>query len=356
MIRADGFYTSEFNSFWKKRVEEVGKAPLVIAGIGFDPRSLQSAKMLYESGIVPKLLPIDFSVISYGDEDGSLSEATTNNRNYINKFDMITDPLKIEMYDSQGRSIGGRTLVKEIFNIQTQLNSFSDIIIDIGGLPRTLFAPLMSFLINQQKESGIKNLHVASLPESKLDNEIVSAQILEPNFMYGFDRPTSDDHKFVWIPIIGKNDPARLRKIHNKIEKSCIETCPILPFRSNDPRLTDQLILNLKEVLFQEIRTFNNNIFYIDHRSPFFVYREIIELSGYYSKLLKDLPGEVKVLISPMDDKTSSVGAIIAAVEKKLPIMYADTISYKVKNGNILSSEIKNEPMEIWVAGEAYED
>ncbi len=95
----------------------------------------------------------------------------------------------------------------------------------------------------------------------------------------------------------------------------------------------------------------------MDHRSPFVVYREIIKLDRYYKELLKDFSGGVTVLITPLDDKTSSVGAIIAAIENNLPIIYADTIRYKVKSSeNILLNPIEKEPMEIWVTGEAYED
>ncbi len=45
----------------------------------------------------------------------------------------------------------------------------------------------------------------------------------------------------------------------------------------------------------------------------------------------------------------------MAAVEKELPVMYADTISYTVRDTDILLKPIEIEPMEIWIAGDAYE-
>ncbi len=356
MLRSDGYYTNNFREFWTERIREVGKTPLVISGLGFDPRSMQSVKILYENRIKAKVLPVDFSVSSSVDKHEAINKSAINNLNLLKSFDISYDPLKVDMFDEMNRSVGGRQIIQKVYIVREFLNGVNDIIIDISGFPRVLFAPLISFLIDRQKDLNFGNLHVASLPEQSLDKEIMSEQILEPNFLYGFYRPSPED-KFVWIPIIGKNDPERLRNIHNKIEKNCIEICPIFSFRANNPRQIDDLIVTLRKVLFDDIRTFKNNIMYIGHISPFAVYREIIQLSDYYTRLLKELPGpgKVKALITPMDDKTSSVGAIMAAVEKELPVMYADTISYTVRDTNILLNPIEIEPMEIWIAGEAYE-
>ncbi len=352
---ADGFCTDRFKEFWSDRLKEIATPPLIISGLGFDPRSMQAANILSTIGIRPKVLSLDFSIASYEKENQSIREAIEKNCELLTRFEIVHSPLKIAMFDALDRPVGGRHAIESIYGIREKLAGLIDVIIDIGGLPRALFAPLLSFLIDKQRELGFSNLHVASLPNELLDKEIISGQFLDPNFMYGFDRPSADD-KFVWIPIIGKNDPDRLRAIYNKIEKDCIETCPVLPFRKHDPRQIDNLIVNLRDVLFGEIRTFYSNILYIDHSSPFAVYREIVQLSQYYTRLLKDLPGRVKVLITPLDDKTSSIGAILAAVERKLPLIYADTVQYRVLNAKLLLDPLVGiEPVEIWITGEAYD-
>lgn len=355
MLQTDGFYSKEFRTFWKNRVEEVGEVPLIISGVGFDPRSLQAGKLLLEEEIVPKFIPIDFSVSSSGESNKIISKAIEANRNYLYKFNVIHGPVKIDMFDDRNRSTGGREIINKLYEIKSEFYNIRDVIIDVGGLPRTLFSPLLSYLIKNRADFGFKNLHVASLPEESLDRGIVSEENLDPSYMFGFDWPM-EEVKFVWIPIIGKNDPERLRKIYSKIEVNCIEVCPILPFRPDQPKQVENLIMNMRDVLFSEMNTFDNNIIYVDHNSPFFVYREIVELSKYYNKLLQDLPGEVKVLITPLDDKTSCVGAVLAAALEELPIMYADTIRYQVPESDLLIKEIKNEPIEIWIAGEAYEN
>lgn len=45
---------------------------------------------------------------------------------------------------------------------------------------------------------------------------------------------------------------------------------------------------------------------------------------------------------------------ILAAVELNLPIMYAETVQYKVTESTALESFGNDEPMEIWITGEAY--
>lgn len=349
---SDGFCTMEFIKFWKERVQETGKAPLIISGLGFDPRSLQAARLLYNVGIVSKVLPIEFSVVSSADSETLIKEAIEKNIEFLSKVQKIHEPLRVNLFDDHDRSVGGRQVVLDLYGLKDLFKSESDVIIDIGGLPRALFAPIIRFFVDRQTDLGYGNLHVSSLPYDRLDKNIVSDQLLEPNFMYGF-RPDRD-YKYVWIPIIGKNDPSRLRSIYSKIEKNCIETCPVLPFRIQNPHQIDELMVNLSSVLFEEIRTYRKNIFYVDHRSPFLVYKEIVDVSRYYIDLLKDLPGEVRTLITPLDDKTSSVGAILAAVELNLPIMYAETAQYKVTDGTVLNVFGNNEPMEIWVTGDAY--
>jgi len=355
MLHNDGFYSNNFKKFWESRIEEVREVPLIISGLGFDPRSLQAGKLLLESDIVPKFIPIDFSVSSSGESNSKISKAIDSNRNYLNKFDVVHGPIEINMFDERNRSTGGREIIQRLYEIRSKFLNIRDVIIDIGGLPRTLFSPLLSYLFRNIDKFEFRNLHVASLPEESLDRGIVSEENLDPSYMYGFDWPMGEV-KFVWIPIIGKNDPERLRKIFSKIELNCIEVCPVLPFRPDQPKQVEKLIISMRDVLFSEMNTFNNNIIYVDHKSPFFVYREIVLLSKYYNKLLKELPGEVKVLITPLDDKTSCVGAVLAAVMENLPIMYADTIRYQVPNSDLLINEIKTEPIEIWIAGEAYED
>lgn len=348
------YFTENFSDFWKFRYSETKVAPTIISGLGFDPRSMLSSKILMAAGIKPKIIPINFSVQSTGSSSGSIEKATSANQNILNETNLLTEPLNVNMFDNHSRPIGGRKVIDQLYSVRKLIADETDLILDIGGLPRSLFAPLMSYLLEMQGDLEFKNLHIASMPIEDLDNSIKANETLDPNFMYGFDFPTGNE-KLVWIPIIGKNDPDRLRKIYSKIEDHCIEICPVLPFRPDDPRKVDNLLMSLYDVLFNEIKTIHNNIIYIDHRSPFFVYREIVKLSDYYNKLLGDLKGDVKVLITPLDDKTSCVGAVLAAVEKKLPIMYADTVRYDVERDHLLLESISSEPLEIWVSGEAYE-
>ncbi|KJU82221.1 hypothetical protein MBAV_005585 [Candidatus Magnetobacterium bavaricum] len=62
-------------------------------------------------------------------------------------------------------------------------------------------------------------------------------------------------------------------------------------------------------------------------------------------------------MVTPLDDKTSSVGTILAAKEFGLSIIYSDTLRYRVNKTDDLLQPIPLtcEPMEIWISGEAYE-
>lgn len=355
MIREDGFHTMEFSQFWEDRISITGNVPTLITGIGFDPRSLHSARLLLNIGHKARIIPIEFSVETVSEPANDLIEATKKNRELLKDFDLICDPIQIQMYDEQNKSIGGKRIGNELYKLKDKLKGIKDLIIDIGGLPRSLFATILSFFIDKQRELGIDNIHMASLPHEELDIEIKSEERLEPNYIFSFERPT-DEEKLVWIPVIGKSDPNRLTRIHDKIGGNCIEICPVLHFSTTNPHKTDELLVGLRKV-FEELGIYKNNILYVDHRSPFNVYREIYDIFNYHKGLLDSLPGGIKILVTPLDDKTSSVGTILAAKEFGLSIIYSDTVRYKVNNTNIVrnSLPLDSEPMEIWISGEAYE-
>lgn len=355
MIRENGYFTREFSAFWNARINATSEIPTVIAGIGFDPRSLYSAQILLNHGHRANIVPIEFNVETISEPESDLLDAMKNNRELLKQFNLICDPLQIQMYDEQNKSVGGKRISQELFKLTDKIRGIQDLIIDIGGLPRSLFATMLSYFLLKQHELDIENIHIASLPHETLDTEIVSEESLDPGYIFPFG-VLHDEAKIVWIPVIGKSDPVRLSKIYDKIRDNCIEICPVLHFFTDNPHKSDELLVGLRNV-FEELGIYRPNILYVDQRSPFNVYREIFNIYHYYSSGILDKLGEINIVVTPLDDKTSSVGTVLAAQEFRLSIIYSDTVRYKINNSKIVrdSIPIGSEPMEIWITGEAYE-
>ena len=116
MLRKDIYYNKQFTKFWVDRVDHTKSVPLIIAGLGFDPRSMQSAKILCSNKINPKVLPIKFSVLSSGAKGNSgLDKATEKNFKLLSQFNAVCEPIEVDMFDTQNRPIGGRQIVQKIY-------------------------------------------------------------------------------------------------------------------------------------------------------------------------------------------------------------------------------------------------
>ena len=86
--------------------------------------------------------------------------------------------------------------------------------------------------------------------------------------------------------MIGDNEVIRLEKIYNRIRTGCIEICPILPFPAVSLRRVDDVAVQHSEILFEAFSVSSDNLILCDERSPFDVYRKILEIEDYYSKRL----------------------------------------------------------------------
>ncbi|KJU84366.1 hypothetical protein MBAV_003439, partial [Candidatus Magnetobacterium bavaricum] len=86
MSRKFGFYTREFSEFWNNRISETKETPVVITGIGFDPRSLHTAQILSHHSHKVKIVPIEFSVETDSNSDTDLEKAINKNRELASEY------------------------------------------------------------------------------------------------------------------------------------------------------------------------------------------------------------------------------------------------------------------------------
>jgi hypothetical protein len=122
------------------------------------------------------------------------------------------------------------------------------------------------------------------------------------------------------VPVLGEHQELYIRSIYEFLAPN--EVCPVLPFPARNPRRGDDLLLELRRLIFDTIEVEPRNFMYADERNPFDLYRGLCRLSDRYTKALAPL-GNVTVVTSVHGSKVLSVGALLAAYEKNLSVVSA---------------------------------
>lgn len=359
---SDYYIDYDYKSFWKSRLASEEAKVCVILGVGFDPRSLVALEILAEIAhpsqisYLAMLLPPPPSISDLARETETLTQL---NQQRLKDFKGGTriHQGEVAIRDDVGHPVGARKAVALVNQHLAEIALHRDIVVDISGMPRSFFFPVIKYLCGKSDQGKIRNLHVTVTEDPAIDGKIRGSEYGDADYIQHF-RPRGQ-RRLVWVPIIGKSESNRVNKIHAQLESECIEVCPVIPFPARSLRRADDLLVELREELFERIFVSQDNILLCDEGTPFDVYRKIVEMDEYYRERLKDLPGigEVTTVVSPLASKMLSLGALLAAIERELPVSYVEAGSYYVETPRVslLGSERKLNPVEVWLTGEPYE-
>ena len=159
-----------------------------------------------------------------------------------------------------------------------------------------------------------------------------------------------DDAAKLWLPQLAAGRRAALGLLYDFVEPH--DTCPILPFPAIDPRLGDALA---EEYLTEMESTWSvdpRNIVYADEEDPLDLYRTILRLDDLRKPVFAETGGSMLVL-SPVGSKVMALGALMAALERDLPVAHVKPIGYEFRED--LPAEIEQPNlMHIWLEGDVY--
>jgi hypothetical protein len=144
-------------------------------------------------------------------------------------------------------------------------------------------------------------------------------------FSQGLDPDDTSGATRVWVPVLSEPGERYIRSRFDFLAPN--EVCPVLPFPATNPRRGDNLLLELRVLIFDTIEVEPRNFIYADERNPFDLYQGLCRLSDRDTKALVHLGlvhlGNVTVVTSVHGSKVLSVGALLAAYEKKLTVVSA---------------------------------
>jgi hypothetical protein len=315
----------QFDVFWQLFLGERERNLLFVLGHGFDSRMCNGIQRILDLGGQGSR---DVALIAFDEGAESPSQAyldqRTANGELLNKLlqgrGKVEDRF-IRMFSDDNRRIGARSIV-QAFSSQAEFDSYTDVVVDISALPRSLYMPLLAKLLAlldcEPIDSKNCNLHVILSHSPAVDGSIFEEGLEESaGYLHGFAAATLESESTssqpkIWIPVLGKRQQAQLERIVQLVMPD--EICPLLPSPALDPREGDSIMMEYRELLFDQLRIEPRNIIYAAESNPFEVYRQLMRSILHYHRALKPLGG-CKVALSAMSSKLASIGVLLAAYE-----------------------------------------
>lgn len=197
-------------------------------------------------------------------------------------------------------------------------------------------------------------LHVFVAHDPTLDAAIQSVPSDAPGYVHGFKGGSTLDGSAaaakLWLPQLATGRRGALGRLHEFVGPH--DTCPILPFPASDPRLGDKLAEEFLTEMESGWSVDTRNIVYADEADPLDLYRTVLRLDDLRKPVFREVGGSLLVL-SPLGSKVMALGALMAALERDLPVAYLESISYDLDGSVPLTSSTPN-LVHIWLEGDVY--
>lgn len=356
----------DFVSFWKAHCAERPRSLLFVCGRGFDPRTCIALRSVADAanGALTETMALEFD-----EGDASLTQALRD-RAAANWNDMqaivagkgqVTSH-RIAFRTPDGRRVGPRNAAN-VFMDEARCAAFSDIVVDISAMPRSVYFPLIARLLYfhdqlKRKQVAAPNIHVVVAEDPDLDSQIreegvdETASFLHP-FEGEFNREATGQQPKVWIPVLGEGRTTQFDRIYDLVKPD--EVCPVLPSPSRNPRRGDDIVMEYRDLLFDQLRLDPRNIIYSSEQNPFEVYRQIRKAAIQYHDVL-GLIGGCKIALSALCSKLMSLGVLLVGYELKaanslqIGVAHIECQGYEMPESVMPSPE----PVGMWLAGECY--
>ena len=324
---------------------------MLIAGVGFDPRSAVVARSL--SVASPSAQCLLIKEIRTELKHDQIERAELNKKAL---FDCFQEPkiLDIAIFGDDGAVVGGRNAVMELNNVD--FSDLDDVIVDISALSVGTSYPIIRFLSELHcQNTGPKNLHIIVIRDPTLDGKIHPISCDRPGYVHGFKGELtleeSSSKAIMWLPQLAFRRKTTLNLIHQFIAPD--DTCPIVPLPSTNPRAADLLFWEYRTEIESGWSVDTRNIVYANDVDPVDLYRTIVKLNELRESIFEEVGGSHLVL-SPLGSKIMALGALMAALEQDLPVAYVEAEDYDITSLTPSHDEIDLAMYHVWLEGSVY--
>lgn len=351
IMHVDEEATGFFSEYFKDR------RVFMIAGAGFDPRACVGARALVNAGA-----ELDLRLIreQRPGPTQSLIDAAESNLDLFRTLAPELGITEVDIFDRDGAIVGGRRAASAVSTFD--LRGCTDVIVDVSALSVGTSFPIVRLLV-ERLAGGTQplNLHVTVAHDPHVDSRIHRTAGDRPGWVHGFSGTLGIDRDQglakLWMPQLAFNAQQEAGRIFEFVGPD--DTCPILPFPSRDPRLADELALQYREELLRNWDVDVRNIVYADEDDPLDVYRTILRIDDLRQPVFAGSGGSVTI-VSPTGSKVTSLGALIACIERDLPVAYLEAEAYQFATTDapdqLAQDSTGGTPsiVHLWLEGDAY--
>ncbi|KAF1710165.1 hypothetical protein CSC73_05670 [Pseudoxanthomonas sacheonensis] len=247
--------------------------------------------------------------------------------------------------------VGGRRITQKL--VAEALDELTDIVIDISALSIGISFPIVQQFYNQAcDKANFPNVHVMVTTSPSIDGAVSSEVMDKLQMVHGFDPDFGTEAESkkpkLWIPQLSSRAQSALKLIFQRLDPE--EVCPVLPFPAADPRAVEELIEVFQEQIANTWNVDARDFLYAAEGHPLDLYRTILRVDAMRRLTYEVEDGSITVL-SPLGTKAMALGALLAALDRKLPIAYVESLKYQVQFSD-------NPPppglIHLWLTGEAY--
>jgi hypothetical protein len=346
----------EVSKMWSAALALERRVTFVL-GVGFDPRALVALKSLLTQVGNQVVRVVRLGLPSAEDDDLTRELTQANDRCLRDLVKSgVVDVASIAYPERVESRAAGLRMSREIQGSGV-IGEQDLVVVDVSGLPSAVYFPVIGGLLKASDDQRLqRDLQVVVCENPELDRIILEEGVASPGPISGFRRRLDPDDTSgvtrVWVPVLGEHQGPYIRSIFDFLAPN--EVCPVLPFPARNPRRGDDLLLELRVLIFDIIEVEPRNFIYADERNPFDLYRGLCRLSDRYTKALAPL-GNVTVITSVHGSKVLSVGALLAAYEKALTVVSAGPTGYRIQPGvEIDKVTASGHLMCLWLDGEPY--
>lgn len=327
-----------------------GRNTLLVGGAGFDPRSTTVATLMQNANAKVRALFLQENRPK--PEKALVDRASANAALLASAIpDHVVNP--VEIFGSDGAVIGGRNAVAVVG--RQNFDGVTDIVVDISALSVGTAFPIIRYLVEGCEQGRTPpNLHLFVAHDPALDGSIESISGDAPSYVHGFRGGSTLDASAnaakLWLPQLASGRRAALARLHAFVDPH--DTCPILPFPATDARRGDRLAEEYLNELESGWSVDTRNVVYADEADPLDLYRTILQLDDLRKPVFREVGGSYLVL-SPLGSKVMALGALMAALERDLPVAYLEAIGYHLDASTMATGGAAS-IIHIWLEGDVY--